>query len=85
VLFRSGRAYLYGLGAYGETGVTKALEILKDELDVAMALTGVTDVEKVPRSVILRPPKDEISFTGEGAGERTGPSAFRKQRNRMET
>src|SRR5437588_852713 len=35
-----GRAYLYGLGAYGQAGVTKALEILKDELDVAMALTG---------------------------------------------
>jgi isopentenyl diphosphate isomerase/L-lactate dehydrogenase-like FMN-dependent dehydrogenase len=33
--------------------VTKALENLKDELDVAMALTGVTDASKVPRSVIL--------------------------------
>src|SRR3569833_107369 len=42
-----GRAYLYGLGAYGQAGVTKALEILKDELSVAMALTGVTDVTKV--------------------------------------
>jgi L-lactate dehydrogenase (cytochrome) len=51
-----GRAYLYGLGAYGQAGVTKALEILKDELSVAMALTGVTDVRKVPRSIILRPP-----------------------------
>jgi L-lactate dehydrogenase (cytochrome) len=53
-----GRAYLYGLGAYGQAGVTKALEILKDELSVAMALTGVTDVEKVPRGIILRPPPD---------------------------
>ena len=49
-----GRAYVYGLGAYGQAGVTKALEILRDELDVAMALTGVTDVNAVPRSVILR-------------------------------
>jgi L-lactate dehydrogenase (cytochrome) len=48
-----GRAYLYGLGAYGQPGVLKALEILRDELDVAMALTGVTDASKVPRSVIL--------------------------------
>jgi L-lactate dehydrogenase (cytochrome) len=48
-----GRAYLYGLGAYGQAGVTKALEILKDELDVAMALTGVTDASKVPRDIIL--------------------------------
>jgi L-lactate dehydrogenase (cytochrome) len=51
-----GRAYLYGLGAYGQAGVTKTLEILKDELSVAMALTGVTDVEKVPRDIILRGP-----------------------------
>jgi L-lactate dehydrogenase (cytochrome) len=51
-----GRAYLYGLGAYGQAGVSKALDILKDELDVAMALTGVTDVAKVPRGIILRPP-----------------------------
>jgi L-lactate dehydrogenase (cytochrome) len=53
-----GRAYLYGLGAYGQAGVTKALEILKDELGVAMALTGVTDVGKVPSDIILRPPPD---------------------------
>jgi L-lactate dehydrogenase (cytochrome) len=51
-----GRAYLYGLGAYGEAGVTKALEILKDELDIAMALTSVTDASNVPRDIILRPP-----------------------------
>jgi L-lactate dehydrogenase (cytochrome) len=53
-----GRAYLYGLGACGQAGVTKALEILKDELSIAMALTGVTDVEKVPRDIILRPPPE---------------------------
>jgi L-lactate dehydrogenase (cytochrome) len=53
-----GRAYLYGLGAYGQAGVTKALDILKDELSIAMALTGVTDVTKVPRNIILRPPPD---------------------------
>ena len=51
-----GRAYLYGLGAYGQAGVTKALEMLKDELSVAMALTGVTDVGHVPRDIILRGP-----------------------------
>ena len=56
-----GRAYLYGLGAYGQAGVAKALEILKDELSVAMALTGVTDVVKVPRDVILRPPPSPSS------------------------
>src|SRR3569623_2294885 len=51
-----GRAYLYGLGAYGQAGVTRALEILHDELSVAMALTGVTDAEKVPRDIILSAP-----------------------------
>ena len=53
-----GRAYLYGLGAYGQAGVTKTLEILKDELSIAMALTGVTDASNVPRDIILRPPPD---------------------------
>jgi len=53
-----GRAYLYGLGAYGQAGVTKALDILKDELSIAMALTGLTDVTKVPRDIILRRPPD---------------------------
>jgi L-lactate dehydrogenase (cytochrome) len=53
-----GRAYLYGLGAYGQAGVSKALEILEDELSIAMALTGVTDVTRVPRDIILRPPPE---------------------------
>lgn len=51
-----GRAYLYGLGAYGQAGVTKALEILREELSIAMALTGITDASKVPSSVILDDP-----------------------------
>ena len=52
-----GRAYLYGLGAYGQAGVTKALEILREELSIAMALTGVTDAAKVPRDIILAAPR----------------------------
>jgi L-lactate dehydrogenase (cytochrome) len=51
-----GRAYMYGLGAYGQAGVAKALDILREELDIAMALTGITDVAQVPRSVILSAP-----------------------------
>jgi L-lactate dehydrogenase (cytochrome) len=58
-----GRAYLYGLGAYGQAGVTKALQILRDELDIAMALTGVTDAANVPRSVLVKASPDEIPFT----------------------
>jgi len=49
-----GRAYAYGLGAMGEAGVTRALEIIRAELDVSMALCGVRDVKDVSRS-ILRP------------------------------
>jgi len=49
-----GRAYAYGLGAMGEAGVTRALEIIRGELDVSMALCGVNDVKEVNRS-ILRP------------------------------
>ena len=42
-----GRAFLYGLGAMGEAGVSKMLEILHKELDVSMALTGVRDIREV--------------------------------------
>jgi L-lactate dehydrogenase (cytochrome) len=63
-----GRAYLYGLGACGQAGVTKALEILKDELSIAMALTGVTDAAKVPRDIILRPPPQPSEPATAGGG-----------------
>lgn len=44
-----GRAYIYGLGAMGEEGVTKALEIIRNELDITMGLCGETDITKVGR------------------------------------
>ncbi len=48
-----GRAFVYGLGAMGEAGVTRALELIQKELDVTMALTGIRSVsEASPR--ILR-------------------------------
>jgi L-lactate dehydrogenase (cytochrome) len=49
-----GRAFLYGLGAMGEAGVTKCLEILRKELDVTMAFCGHTQIDQVTRD-ILRP------------------------------
>jgi L-lactate dehydrogenase (cytochrome) len=49
-----GRAFLYGLGALGEAGVTQALEIIRKELDVSMALCGLRDV-KDASPAILRP------------------------------
>jgi L-lactate dehydrogenase (cytochrome) len=63
-----GRAYLYGLGAYGQAGVTKALDIIKDELGIAMALTGVTDASKVPRDIILRPPPEPAKAAAPTSG-----------------
>ncbi len=48
-----GRAFLYGLGAMGQAGVTKALEIIHKELDVTMAFCGKTDISQVDRSILL--------------------------------
>jgi L-lactate dehydrogenase (cytochrome) len=48
----SGRAYIYGLGAGGQAGVTRAIEIMRSELDTTMALMGVTKVEDINRGVI---------------------------------
>lgn len=48
-----GRAWVYGLGAGGEDGVIKALSLIRDELDTTMALTGVTDLSRVPRDVLM--------------------------------
>ena len=50
-----GRAYIYGLGALGEAGVTKALEIIHKELDVTMGLAGETDINRVGRHNLLQP------------------------------
>ncbi len=48
----SGRAYIYGLGAGGETGVARAIEIIRNELDVTMALTGVKNIGEIDRQKI---------------------------------
>ena len=47
-----GRAYAYGLGAMGEAGVTRALEIIRDELDVTMALCGLRDVKDASPAIL---------------------------------
>ncbi len=48
-----GRAYAYGLGAMGEAGVAKALEIIHKELDVTMAFCGHTRIGDVDRRILL--------------------------------
>jgi L-lactate dehydrogenase (cytochrome) len=50
-----GRAYVYGLGAMGEAGVAKALQIIGNELDVTMALCGLRDVRQVTADILVRP------------------------------
>jgi L-lactate dehydrogenase (cytochrome) len=58
-----GRAYVHGLGALGEAGVTRALELLHKEMDFTMALCGRRDIRAVNRDILLVP-KD---FEGEWA------------------
>jgi L-lactate dehydrogenase (cytochrome) len=48
-----GRAMVYGLGAMGEAGVSKALQILHKELDVTMAFCGHTDIRGVDQRILL--------------------------------
>ncbi len=50
-----GRAFVYGLGAMGEKGVTSALEVLHKELDHTMALCGRRDVTTIDRDILLVP------------------------------
>jgi L-lactate dehydrogenase (cytochrome) len=48
-----GRAMAYGLGAMGEAGVTKALQVIHKELDITMAFCGHTNIENVDKSILL--------------------------------
>ncbi len=49
----AGKAFLYGLGAGGQAGVAKVIEILRKELDVTMALTGVRRIAEVDRRILF--------------------------------
>jgi L-lactate dehydrogenase (cytochrome) len=48
-----GRPFLYGLGAMGEAGVSKCLDIIRNELDLTMAFCGLRDVNDVDRRILL--------------------------------
>ena len=50
-----GRSFIYGLGAMGQAGVTKALEVLKAELDISMALCGVKNARDIGPDHVLVP------------------------------
>jgi L-lactate dehydrogenase (cytochrome) len=58
-----GRAFVYGLGAMGQAGVTKALEVIHKELDTTMALCGERDVANLGRHNLLLPPDFETRWT----------------------
>ena len=47
-----GRAFLYGLGALGERGVTRCLELIANELDLSMAFCGVRNVTEIDSNVL---------------------------------
>lgn len=49
-----GRAFLYGLGAMGEAGVTKCLDIIRNELDITMALCGLRDIKQVSGDILVK-------------------------------
>jgi (S)-mandelate dehydrogenase len=61
-----GRATLYGVGAAGEAGATRALEILESEITRTMAVLGVTDIPSIGREHILLPNELPVSGTGTG-------------------
>lgn len=48
-----GRPFLYGLGAMGETGVTKALEVIRNEADLTMAFCGLRNIKDVNKSILV--------------------------------
>ncbi len=50
-----GRAYVYGLGAKGQQGVTDALNVIHKELDMSMGLCGRTDIHDVDRDILMIP------------------------------
>ena len=52
-----GRAYVYGLGARGEQGVTECLDIIRNELDLTMAFCGLTDIHQVDAGILLNVPR----------------------------
>jgi L-lactate dehydrogenase (cytochrome) len=64
-----GKAYLYAMGAMGGPGVTLALNILRKELEVTLALTGCTDVRTVDTSILRLP----VSKARSGASMRQVP------------
>lgn len=58
-----GRSFLYGLGAYGEDGVRRALEIIYKECDLSMAFCGHTDIQKVTDDILVNGTYEQLKST----------------------
>jgi L-lactate dehydrogenase (cytochrome) len=52
-----GRAYVHGLGAGGQAGVAKAIDIIRNELSVTMGLTGVNTIAEIDDHVLAISPQ----------------------------
>jgi L-lactate dehydrogenase (cytochrome) len=61
-----GRAFVYGLGAMGEAGVTRTLEVMHKEMDLTMALCGRRDINEVDRDILLIPEDFEGKWVENG-------------------
>jgi L-lactate dehydrogenase (cytochrome) len=59
-----GKAFLYGLSALGGDGVAVALQIIRRELEVSMALTGVNEVDGVDARILVELPPGAQSIPG---------------------
>lgn len=55
-----GRAPLYGLAMDGEAGVRRVINVIREEIDITMALTGSTDMERVRTSILYPPDREKI-------------------------
>jgi L-lactate dehydrogenase (cytochrome) len=49
-----GRSYIFGLGAAGEAGVKRAIDIIRNEFDVSMALTGLKNIQEIRRNILVQ-------------------------------
>jgi L-lactate dehydrogenase (cytochrome) len=66
-----GRSYVWGLGAHGQAGVSKTIDIFQKELDISMALTGVSSIAEIGPNVLLDPPFQQIKTVKKKAAAKT--------------
>ena len=56
-----GRPFLYGMGADGEAGLQSVIELIKNQIDAALAQLGKPDIKDIDYSVLIDPDKEAIS------------------------